>query len=139
MKRYLLAAIIALSPVSAFAQSQPVATDVSDQGGYGKSLAITAGIVGGIALADLLSGGFLTGPLLVATGFRQAAPAVAASAPRVLSPAIQEARAAGAVVGEMITGATQARDAAARRDVFRVLGLGLGGLIGGWFTSHFAR
>ncbi len=127
-------------PLSAFAQSQPAVASAadSDGGGLGKTLLVTAGVVGGIVVADVLTGGALTGPLLRTVGLRPAAPvAVAVRAP--LSPAIAEARAAGAVLGEQITAATEARDMAARQDMVYVGILGLGGVVGGWLVSHFSH
>ena len=56
-----------------------------------------------------------------------------------LSPAIAEARAAGAVLGEQITAATEARDVAARRDLVYASIIGLGGLAGGWLISHLVH
>ena len=79
-------------------------------------------------VADLLTGGTLTAPVLGIFGLRTAAPVAVAAAGAPLSPAVAEARAAGAVLGEQITGATAARDIAARRDLVRVGILGAGAL-----------
>jgi hypothetical protein len=122
-------------PVAAFAQAQP-AEPAADNGSFTKTLAITGGVVGGLVIADLLTGGALTAPLLRAVGLRAAAPAAAAVARAPLTPAVAEARAAGAVLGEQITGATEVRDAAARSDLAYVGILGGGALIGGWLISH---
>ena len=141
MWKTLVALVVALMlPLSAFAQSQPATATAadSDNGGLGKTLALTAGVVGGVVVADLLTGGALTGPLLRTVGLRPALPAVAAvRAP--LSPAVAEARAAGAVLGEQITAATEARDVAARADMVYAGILGLGGIAGGWLVSHFSH
>ena len=139
MWKTLVALVVALMlPLSAYAQNQPAAATDADTGGSGKTLAVTAGVVGGVVVADLLTGGALTGPLFTAVGLRPAAPVVAAvRAP--LSPAIAEARAAGAVLGEQITAATEARDVAARRDLVYASIIGLGGLAGGWLISHLVH
>ncbi len=128
-------------PISAFAQAQPAdATPAaSDDGSFVKTLAITGGVVGGLVIADLLTGGALTAPLLRAVGLRAAAPAAAVAVRAPLAPAVAEARAAGAVLGEQITGATEARDAAARSDLAYVGILGGGALIGGWLISHIVN
>ncbi len=141
MWKFLAAVMVALLPLSAFAQNQPVAataTEADADGGLGTTLAITAGVVGGVVVADLLTGGGLTYPLLSAVGLRAAAPATVAAAP-VMTPAILEARQAGAVLGEMITPATEARDVAARRDLGMAAILTVGGLAGGWLVSHFSH
>jgi hypothetical protein len=140
MRKFLFAVMVALLPVSAFAQTQPAqpaAVADSDGGGYGRTLAITAGVVGGLVVVDLLTGGSLTSSLLTTVGLRQAAPVVVARVP--LSPAIAEARAAGAVLGEQITGATEARDIAARRDMLYAGALGAGALAGGLLVSHLTQ
>ena len=141
MWKSLVALVVALMlPLSAFAQSQPATATAadSDTGGAGKTLAITAGVVGGLVVADLLTGGALTTPLLRTVGLRPAAP-VAAAVRAPLSPAIAEARAAGAVLGEQITAATEARDMAARRDLVYAGLLGVGGIAGGWLVSHLSH
>ena len=141
MWKILAAVMVALLPLSAFAQNQPAQSTTAEaavDSGLGQTLAITAGVVGGVIVVDLLTGGSLTYPLLSAVGLRQAAPAAVAAAP-VFTPAIVEARQAGAVLGEMITPATEARDAAARRDIGYAALLGLGGLAGGWLVSHFSQ
>lgn len=58
--------------------------------------------------------------------------------PVVYSPEILNARAAGAVLGEMITPATNVRDVAARRDMFYALMLGVGGTVGAVVTRGLA-
>ena len=139
MWKTLVALVVALMlPLSAVAQSQPATATAadSDTGGLGKTLAVTAGVVGGIVVADILTGGSLTGSLLTSVGLR---PAAAAAARAPLSPAVAEARAAGAVLGEQITAATEARDMAARRDLVYAGLLGVGGIAGGWLVSHLSH
>lgn len=138
----MLALVAALMlPVSAFAQGQPAdaAPAGSDNGSFVKTLAVTGGIVGGLVVADLLTGGALTAPLLRAVGLSAAAPAAAVAVRAPLAPAVVEARAAGAVLGEQITGATVARDVAARSELAYVGILGAGALAGGWLISHFVN
>ncbi len=141
MWKSVVALVVALTlPLSAFAQGQPVDEIAAGSagGGFVKTLAITGGVIGGLVVADLLTGGSLTAPLLRAVGLRAAAPAaLAIRAP--LSPALAEARAAGAVLGEQITPATEARDAAARSDILYVTVLGTGALVGGWLFSHLTN
>lgn len=142
MLKFLVAVMVALLPLSAFAQNQPALPSVADAdagGGLGKTLVVTAGVVGGVIVADLLTGGALTGPLLSTVGLRGAAPAAAVAARAPLSPAIAEARAAGAVLGEQILGATEARDAAARRDMLYAGVVGLGGIVGGLLANHYTH
>ena len=105
----------------------------ADSDGSTRTLLIVAGVISGIVVADLLSGGTLTAPILTAVGLR-AAPPVVAAAP--ISPAMLEARAAGVVLGEQITAATAARDAAARRDLAKLGALALGAIGGGWLISY---
>ena len=140
MWKSLVALVVALMlPLSAFAQNQPAtATAADDNGGLGKTIAMTVGVVGGVVVADLLTGGSLTGPLLRTVGLRPALPA-GTVARAAISPAVAEARAAGAVLGEQITGATEARDMAARADRVYAAILGLGGIAGGWLVSHFSH
>jgi hypothetical protein len=56
----------------------------------------------------------------------------------VYSPEVLSARAAGAVLGEMITPATSIRDAAARQDMFYTFMLGIGGALGAAATYWWA-
>jgi len=69
---------------------------------------------------DLLVGGAVTAPVA-----------------SVMNPAIQEARAAGAVFGEQIAAATEIRDAEARAAMVYTLLLGTGALLGGWLVNRF--
>ena len=136
-----VALVVALSlPLSAFAQGQPADTApaAAETGGTVKTLAITAGVISGLVVADLLTGGALTGPLLRAVGLG-ASPAAAVAVRAPISPAVAEARAAGAVLGEQITAATEIRDSAARSDLAYVGILGGSALVGGWLFSHLAN
>ncbi len=137
MWRLTIVLVVALTlPLSAFAQNLPAEASAaeSDHDSFIKNLAITTGFVGGLVVADLLTGGTLTAPVLGLFGLRTAAPVAVAAARAPLSPAVAEARAAGAVLGEQITGATSARDIAARRDLVRVGILGTGALVGRWLV-----
>lgn len=142
MSKATIALVIALMlPLPALAQEPPSDTNAagSDKGSFVKTLAITGGVVGGLVIADLLTGGALTTPLLRAVGLRAAAPAAAVAVQAPLSPAVAEARAAGAVLGEQITGATYARDSAARSDLAYFGILSVGAVAGGWLVSHFTE
>lgn len=139
MKKMIAVASLSLIPLMAQAESPDVAqnaavipaatvstTSVSSEetGSYTwRALATGLGVVGGVIVVDLFMGGALTSSLFgwgttVATG------------PAVYSPEVLSARAAGAVLGEMITPATNIRDVAARRDMFYALMLGVGGAVG---------
>ena len=122
--------------VPSFAQTRPsdAVSTATDKNDFAQSLLVTAGIVGGLIVVDIVTRGPLTTPLLRMIGLRSGASAVAMRAP--ISPAVAEARAAGAVLGEQITAATAARDAAARQDLVYVGILGVGAFIGGWLFSH---
>ncbi len=141
MWKFLAAVMVALLPLSAFAQNQPAqpAAEADASSGLGSTLAVTAGVVGGVVVADLLTGGGLTYSVLSAVGLRAAPAVAAASAVPVMTPALIEARQAGAVLGEMITPATEARDLAARRDLGFAAILAVGGLAGGWLVSHLTQ
>jgi len=97
-----------------------------------KTVMTSLGVVGGVIVADLFMGGSLTSSLI---GWG----ANVAPASVVYSPEVLSARAAGAVLGEMITPATNLRDVAARRDMFYVFMLGVGGAVGAVVTSLWAR
>jgi hypothetical protein len=143
MWKFLVAVMIAVAPISAYAddKSAPPATNEAG-GGLGRTMLITAGVVGGVVIADVLTGGALTAPILAFVGLGQKAPATAAAAvsavAQPVSLAMQEARAAGAVFGEQIAAATQVRDMAARSDMLYAGTIGLGGLLGGFLISRFA-
>ncbi|CAK0741385.1 membrane hypothetical protein [Gammaproteobacteria bacterium] len=100
-------------------------TDESN--GSWRTLITGFGVVSGVIIADLFMGGSLTYSLF---GW---VPTVTAG-PVAYSPEVLSARAAGAVLGEMITPATNLRDVAARRDMFYALMLGIGGTIGAVVT-----
>ncbi|MEI6985119.1 MAG: hypothetical protein WCK65_03235 [Rhodospirillaceae bacterium] len=136
-----VAVMVVMLPISAFAQSQPAQQTAADAdaGGLGRTLVLTAGVIGGVVVADILTGGTLTGPLLSAVGLRPAAPIAAAAVRAPLSPAIAEARAAGAVLGEQILAATEARDIAARKDMLYAAVIGMGGLAGGLLANNLSR
>ena len=143
MRKFLVALLLALMPFQAFAQNQPVratAAEAESNGGMFKTLAITAGVITGVVVADVLTGGALTTPVLRTVGLAAtpAAAAGAAAAP-TYSPAVLEARAAGAVLGEMITPATALRDAAARADMLYVGALAAGAAAGGWLISKVVQ
>ncbi|CAK0749901.1 conserved membrane hypothetical protein [uncultured Gammaproteobacteria bacterium] len=125
MRKFLIAALVALLPMNAFAQTQPSQPTHSAGSGYLSSILVVTGTIGGLVVADLLTGGRLTAQLF------RAAPRAVAAGPVVYSPAVMEARQAGAVLGEMISAATDARDVAARADLLRMLALGSGALVGG--------
>jgi uncharacterized membrane protein YeaQ/YmgE (transglycosylase-associated protein family) len=55
----------------------------------------------------------------------------------MMHPAIQEARAAGAVFGEQIAAATEIRDAEARAAMIYTFLLGTGAVVGGWLVNRF--
>ena len=96
-------------------------------------IAIGAGVIGGAVLTDWLIGGAMASSLInVVRGSGTAAVAQ----PRLYTPAqIREYRSAGAIIGEAIRPATEARDIPARNDLFRMTALALGGLVG-WLTAN---
>ncbi|CAK0780733.1 exported hypothetical protein [Gammaproteobacteria bacterium] len=96
MRKILLAATIALLPLLASA-NEPQSAPTSN---INQILMVSAGILGGLIVADLLIGGAMTTPFVEA-----------------VAPAVEEARAAGAVFGEQISAATGLRDAEARADM----------------------
>jgi|GEM_PF-3400127 len=123
-----VAPISATPPVTEPAANQVAAHSVL------RTVVTSLGVVGGIIVADLFMGGSLTASLF---GWGT----TAAAGPVVYSPEILGARAAGAVLGEMITPATHLRDAAARQDMFYTLILGAGAVAGAaatyWWTGSF--
>jgi hypothetical protein len=121
MRKMFLAALFALLPVMAVAKGGTETEGAPD--GIRQILWISAGVVAGVVLVDLLFDGV----------------AVAAPVANVVTPAMQEARAAGAVFGEQIAAATGARDAEARADMLYALLVGTGALLGGWVVSHMLR
>ncbi len=81
-----VAAAVALSPLSAFAQTAPVAPEIvpptaatSDAGAV-SPLAVAAGIVAVVVVADIVSRGALSGPLLRAVGLQSQTPIAAVDA-----------------------------------------------------------
>jgi hypothetical protein len=142
MKRMIAIVSLSLLPLLGHAESAgaapivatpsaAVAPAAEDSGSAWRTLAAGVGVVGGVIVADLFMGGALTASLF---GWGTTAPA----GPVVYSPEVLSARAAGAVLGEMITPATSIRDAAARRDMFYTLVLGLGGAVGAVATYWWA-
>jgi hypothetical protein len=117
MRNIVFAALFALLPFAGYAQDTPN-TGTSSYN-FRNILLISAGVVVGIIVVDLLVGSTLTVP-----------------AANVMSPAVQEASAAGAVFGEQVAAATAARDAKARADVIYALLLGSGALLGGWLVNQ---
>ncbi|CAK0745718.1 membrane hypothetical protein [Gammaproteobacteria bacterium] len=110
------------APVAA--ASTPAATAPDPNSSSWKSVKTALGVVGGVVVADWIMGGTLVSSLL------GRAPAVPAG-PVVYSPEVLGARAAGAVLGEMIAPATALRDVAARQDMLYTLVLGVGAAAGG--------
>jgi len=85
-----VAVILAILPFSAFAQTDAVAPPAKPAESGGVSvLAITAGVLGVAVVADILSGGALSGPLLRVAGLEASAVAPAAApvaAPAAIAP-----------------------------------------------------
>jgi len=98
-----------------------------------RGLVTTLGVVGGVIIADLFMGGSLTSSLI---GWGSTAAVV--KGPVIYPPEVLSARAAGAVLGEMITPATNLRDVAARQDMIYSLMLGVGGAVGAVVSSLWA-
>ena len=124
----------ATPPAAAAPVTAPSAAADGSSGNAWRTVMTGAGIVGGVIVADLLMGGTLTASLF---GWGSAA---TATAPAVMAPEVVGARAAGAVLGEMIAPATHARDVIARRDMFYTFVLGLGAVAGAtvayWWTGN---
>jgi len=118
MRKIFIAAICVLFPLAGFARGTP--SSETPTSGLNHILWVSAGVVGGVILVDLLVGGAVTAPVA-----------------SVMNPAIQEARAAGAVFGEQIAAATEIRDAEARAAMVYTLLLGTGALLGGWLVNRF--
>jgi hypothetical protein len=123
MVRILVVCCLLLASGAAFAQTQGSDAAVApESSGLASPLLIGAGIVGGVVVADLLTGGTLTGPL-----FRGAETA----APRMFTPLqTREMTSAGALIGEAIAPATALRDQASRAEIWRLLALAGGGVLG---------
>jgi hypothetical protein len=118
MRKIGIAAIFVLFPLAGFARGTQGAEPPTS--GLNHILWVSAGVVGGVILVDLLVGGAVTAPVV-----------------SVMNPAIQEARAAGAVFGEQIAAATEIRDAEARAAMLYTFLVGAGALAGGWLVSRF--
>lgn len=131
MKKFIAIISLSLLPLivnaetnNAINNAAPVTEEASNSGW--RTLATGLGIIGGVIIADLFMGGSLTYSLF---GWGNTA-TVAVAGPVIYPPEVLNARAAGAVLGEMITPATNIRDVAARRDMFYALMLGVGGAVG---------
>jgi hypothetical protein len=118
MRKIAITAIFVLFPLAGFARGTQSAE--APTSGLNHILWVSAGVVGGVILVDLLVGGAVTAPVV-----------------SVMNPAIQEARAAGAVFGEQIAAATEIRDAEARSAMLYTFLIGAGALAGGWLVSRF--
>ncbi|CAK0746497.1 exported hypothetical protein [Gammaproteobacteria bacterium] len=136
MKRVIAILCLSLLPLMVRAESAsvkpvgvvppPVVAPAADRGAGSsawRTVVTGLGVVGGVIVADIFMGGSLTASLF---GWGS----TAAAGPVVYSPEVLGARAAGAVLGEMITPATHLRDAAARQDMFYTLVLGVGAVAG---------
>ncbi len=124
MRRILLAVIVSMFPWLATATEPTGGTSggMLSHDNIKHVLLVSAGVIGGFVIADLLIGGAVTEPIVT----------------EVVTPAMQEARAAGAVFGRQIAAATNLRDAEARADMLYALVLGTGALLGGWLVSRYA-
>lgn len=120
-----------LTPAVAVAPTNPANPEEAKSW---RGLVTTLGIVGGVVIADLFMGGSLTSSLI---GWGSTTSAVI-KGPIIYPPEILNARATGAVLGEMITPATNLRDVAARQDMVYALMLGVGGAIGAVVSSLWA-
>ncbi len=121
MARILVICCLLLASGAAFAQTKG-SDDVGSSQGV-SPLLVGAGVVGGVVVADLLTGGALTGPL-----FRGAQ---TAAQPMFSAVQTREMTSAGALIGEAIAPATARRDVASRAEMWRLLGLIGGGILGG--------
>jgi hypothetical protein len=117
MRKVLIVALLTVLPL--IGQAQEIAE--AKPTGYSLSniLILSAGAVAGVLLVDFLVGSALTVPTA-----------------SVMTPAVQEASAAGAVFGDQVAAATAARDAKARADVVYAVLLGTGALLGGWIFNQ---
>lgn len=130
MRKILVAVMICLMTSVSYAQTQPAPSEAAS-GSFDlwKTLAIGVGVIGGIVVVDLLTGGTLTSAV-IPTGVTPVA-----AGPVVYPPEVLEARAAGAVLGEMITPATSIRDTAARADMLWTAALAVGAVAGGYLIN----
>jgi hypothetical protein len=121
MRKVFIAAIFMLVPLAGFAEAAPSAdTNTNVSSGISQILWISAGVVGGALIVDMLVGGTVTAPIV-----------------SMMHPAIQQARAAGAVFGEQIAAATIIRDNQARAAMAYALLVSAGGILGGWAVNRF--
>ncbi len=123
MARLLVVCCLLLASGAALAQSPSAdAPAAPDSSGTVSPLLVGAGVVGGAVVADLLTGGALTGSLFRSAG--------AAAQPMFTAVQVRQATSAGALIGEAIAPATARRDVAARAEIWRVLALAGGGILG---------
>lgn len=117
MRRFFVAALLVLLPFTGMAQT----AQSTESSGYNlrNIVLLSAGVVAGVLIVDYIFGSALTVP-----------------AASVMTPAIEEAGAAGAVFGDQVAAATAARDAKARADVVYGLLLGTGAIFGGWIFNQ---
>lgn len=116
MRRFAIAMLFTLLPVIGTAQDNQVAATADY--GWRDVLLVSAGVIAGAIVVDLWLGGMLTVP-----------------SPVGITPAMQEAGAAGAVFGDQIAAATLAKDIKARADVIYVLVVGGAAILGGWAAN----
>lgn len=119
MRKLLIIAIFISFPLAGFAKGAPD-IEPSANSGLSRILWISAGVIGGVVLADFLLGGVASAPVI-----------------SMMHPAMQQARAAGAVFGDQIAAATIIRDNQARAAMTYAFLLGAGALLGGWAVNHF--
>lgn len=117
MRKVLIVALLTVLPL--IGQAQEIAEAKSTGYSLSNILILSAGAVAGVFLVDFLVGSALTVPTA-----------------SVMTPAVQEASAAGAVFGDQVAAATAARDAKARADVVYAVLLGTGALLGGWIFNQ---
>lgn len=113
MRKILIVAAFSLLPLTGFAEGTTHTTDTYASS-VGRALVITAGVVGGIFLADYLIGASMIAPIAPMT-----------------HPDVQQARAAGAVFGQQIAAATAIRDTEAKVAMAYTLLVGSGAILGG--------
>ncbi|KOR30036.1 hypothetical protein TI03_00630 [Achromatium sp. WMS1] len=118
MRKILIAAVFVLFPLAGFAKD--ASSTETHVNGLSRILWVSAGVIGGVILVDMLVGGAMTAPVV-----------------SMMHPAVQQARAAGAVFGEQIAAATEIRDAEARASMAYAFLIGTGALLGGWLASYF--
>lgn len=111
MRKLFLAVVLSLSPLLASATTPNTESyDIE----LSRVLWISAGVVAGVVVADLLLGGMIIAPVASMT-----------------DPIMQEARAAGAVFGEQVAAATEIRDSQARAGIIYAILIGSGAVLGG--------